>query len=106
MIYICDECGKEFSTTQALGGHVRQKHPRGASSGASSAARKCPVCGWVSYYRGEDNEQSLTCCSRCLALWDRATYEVVSPAPELCMAEKHGLPCPNEAHKKYYKERV
>jgi len=78
---ICKYCEKEFASTAALGGHIRQKHAeQQKESGAPRASQDthCPVCNYELLFTSCWEERGLTVCGKCGCMFDKPSKEVVS----------------------------
>ena len=107
---ICPYCEREFGSQAALAGHIGRKHPDEAHvevpkvGGRDLSVKPCPACGYKLPFTSTVRNYSLTVCPRCLCQYDMISAEVERPPPEFCVAELAGHPCPNGAHKLYWRK--
>jgi DNA-directed RNA polymerase subunit RPC12/RpoP len=106
MSYICHVCNDEFKDMPALARHIKKYHPTETRAARSASVKPCPVCSFKLPYSSGWAECTYTVCPRCLSHFNPMSGELIVGPPELCHAEKAGLPCKQPLHKKYYREHT
>ncbi len=86
----CEQCKRQFKSSEALGGHMRW-HDRSKAESKKAAPPAwhilCPVCKTDTHYRSDSQHLGDTTCDNCLTMFSLFTLDVVYPPPLGCVWE-------------------